>query len=105
MTDEEFTLDNRILCSDGSCIGVIGDDGKCKVCGLIYDGDDPMPPPKSDPLAAPVDALESKPPIGGDTGEMGGGLGDDPEERVCCGDELCVGILGPDGRCGMCGKM
>ena len=23
----------RKLCSDGSCVGVIGDDGKCKVCG------------------------------------------------------------------------
>jgi hypothetical protein len=25
--------DNRVLCSDGSCIGVIGPDGKCKECG------------------------------------------------------------------------
>jgi len=23
----------RILCSDGNCIGVIGPDGRCKVCG------------------------------------------------------------------------
>jgi len=25
--------DKRVLCSDGACIGVIGPDGKCKVCG------------------------------------------------------------------------
>lgn len=25
--------DNRVLCSDESCIGVIGPDGKCKECG------------------------------------------------------------------------
>ena len=25
--------DNRELCSDGSCIGVIGKDGKCNECG------------------------------------------------------------------------
>jgi hypothetical protein len=25
--------DNRVLCGDGSCIGVIGPDGKCKECG------------------------------------------------------------------------
>jgi hypothetical protein len=24
---------NRVLCSDGNCIGVIGTDGKCKECG------------------------------------------------------------------------
>lgn len=28
--------DNRILCSDGSCIGIIGPDGKCKECGKPY---------------------------------------------------------------------
>lgn len=25
--------EKRVLCSDGSCIGVIGPDGKCKECG------------------------------------------------------------------------
>ncbi len=25
--------DKRVLCSDGSCIGTIGPDGKCKECG------------------------------------------------------------------------
>lgn len=25
--------DKRVLCGDGSCIGVIGPDGKCKECG------------------------------------------------------------------------
>jgi hypothetical protein len=28
--------DNRRLCSDGNCIGVIGPDGCCKVCGQPY---------------------------------------------------------------------
>ena len=30
--------DNRILCTDGSCIGVIGLDGHCKECGKKYEG-------------------------------------------------------------------
>ena len=30
---------NRILCSDGNCIGVIGPDGCCKECGKRYEGD------------------------------------------------------------------
>ncbi len=29
--------ENRILCSDGNCIGVIGPDGKCKECGNPHD--------------------------------------------------------------------
>ena len=30
--------ENRILCSDESCIGVIGPDGRCKECGKPYQG-------------------------------------------------------------------
>jgi hypothetical protein len=30
--------DNRRLCSDGNCIGVIGADGRCKECGRAYSG-------------------------------------------------------------------
>ena len=30
--------ENRILCSDESCIGVIGPDGRCKECGKPYEG-------------------------------------------------------------------
>lgn len=29
---------NRILCSDESCIGVIGPDGRCKECGKPHTG-------------------------------------------------------------------
>ncbi len=28
--------EDRVLCSDGTCIGIIGPDGKCKVCGKPY---------------------------------------------------------------------
>jgi hypothetical protein len=30
--------ENRTLCADGSCIGVIGPDGRCKECGKPYTG-------------------------------------------------------------------
>ena len=32
--DEDWQ--NRTLCSDGNCIGVIGPDGKCKECGKPF---------------------------------------------------------------------
>jgi hypothetical protein len=35
--DDEW--ENRILCSDGNCIGVIGPDGRCKECGKPYEGE------------------------------------------------------------------
>ena len=35
-TDLEW--ERRTLCSDESCIGVIGPDGRCKECGKRYKG-------------------------------------------------------------------
>ena len=32
-------FDSRKLCSDGTCIGVIGADGLCKECGKPYTGE------------------------------------------------------------------
>jgi hypothetical protein len=39
--DDEATIDfdSRKLCSDGTCIGVIGADGRCKECGKPYTGE------------------------------------------------------------------
>ncbi len=36
---EETDFSKRKLCSDGSCIGVIGKNGKCQICGKPYTGD------------------------------------------------------------------
>jgi hypothetical protein len=38
---EDVTVDfsRRILCSDGNCIGVINEQGFCKVCGKPYTGE------------------------------------------------------------------
>lgn len=39
--DAEGSVDfaSRKLCSDGTCIGVIGSDGRCKECGKPYTGE------------------------------------------------------------------
>jgi len=36
--DEDTDFSKRILCSDGSCIGVVDERGICKVCGKPYTG-------------------------------------------------------------------
>jgi predicted amidophosphoribosyltransferase len=33
---EDTDFDNRVLCSDGACIGIINEQGVCKVCGKPY---------------------------------------------------------------------
>jgi hypothetical protein len=35
-TSDSIDFSTRVLCSDGACIGVVGEDGKCKVCGKSY---------------------------------------------------------------------
>mgnify|MGYP000054800188 FL=1 len=35
---DDSDWENRILCRDESCIGVIGADGRCKECGKPYEG-------------------------------------------------------------------
>jgi len=35
---EEDDFSQRILCSDGNCIGVINEKGMCNVCGKPYSG-------------------------------------------------------------------
>ncbi len=34
----EFDPKKRLACSDGMCIGIIGPDGKCNLCGKPYSG-------------------------------------------------------------------
>ena len=40
--EDAFDFDSRKLCSDGTCIGVIGADGRCKECGKPYTGEPEM---------------------------------------------------------------
>jgi hypothetical protein len=36
--EEQTDFSERILCSDGNCIGVINENGICGVCGKPYTG-------------------------------------------------------------------
>ena len=101
--------DNRTLCSDGNCIGVIGPDGHCKECGKKYEGTLP------EPMVADNESRsegEDEPPAGADIEaqpsadtpfeeETGA---DDWAHRQLCSDGNCIGVIGPDGRCKECGK-
>jgi hypothetical protein len=109
---ESVKWDDRILCSDESCIGIIGPDGRCKTCGKPYAGQlppdflshlpaghDPDALQREDPLLEPQsDAPEETDPDEAENDAI------DWDNRVLCSDENCIGIIGPDGRCKTCGK-
>lgn len=85
--------EDRTLCPDGSCIGVIGPDGKCKECGM----------PSAYPSEGESKASETlkKPTYSITQDAVSYPLW---ENRILCPDGNCIGIIGPDGRCKECGK-
>ena len=108
--DQEW--ENRVLCSDGNCIGVIGEDGRCKECGKPYEGRLPdnfgrQPSTRvSEPPAEPEnEAKDVRPPKTDGHASATQPAGDDDwENRVLCSDGNCIGVIGADGRCKECGK-
>lgn len=109
LSDKDW--DRRVLCSDGNCIGVVGPDGRCKVCGLRYAGDLPSIADDGDIVDDETDAFQSEPrmPEGEAVEEdktvvEKDGAGDEWESRTLCADEGCIGVIGPDGKCKECGK-
>ena len=106
-SDKEW--ETRTLCSDGNCIGVVGSDGRCKVCGLAYEGTLPasMDDAYDDEVAAedvPADSPASEAAVH-EEDDQESETNDAWEERTLCIDESCIGIVGADGRCKECGKL
>ena len=116
--------DHREVCPDGACIGVIGDDGLCKVCGHAAPNwgnerarglvDDQSDAPEDgdgdgdDELGASPEDGEDEDEDGDDEGDADDAAdGDEPDDwarRELCSNGACVGVIGPDGRCTACGS-
>jgi len=80
-TPETFEEEERRLCPDDACIGLLGDDDRCKVCGRLADGTEAAPAPET---------VESEPEEGED-------------DRRLCPDGTCIGLLDETGHCKVCG--
>jgi hypothetical protein len=110
--DMEETAFNpqRRLCPDGSCVGILGADGRCSVCrrsagagsGSGAEAFAEAPPDEAE--------AEVRDDASGDHAgptERGDGMGTtsrfDPSRRLC-DDGSCVGIVGANGICGTCGR-
>jgi len=106
-TQADIEWEQRILCSDESCIGVIGPDGRCKECGLPYAG--PIDATNEETVASDVEEADSEDEISEEPEETGEYDTEtqtdlDWEQRTLCSDESCIGVIGPDGLCKECGK-
>ncbi|MBN1932092.1 MAG: hypothetical protein JW786_10850 [Desulfobacterales bacterium] len=102
---------NRVLCSDGNCIGVIGSDGRCKECGKPFQEPELSEAPISrdeeekETLSPTTQAETSGANLESKNDDLGPDLeNDDWQNRVLCSDGNCIGVIGPDGRCKECGK-
>ena len=115
--DDSFDPSQRRLCPDGSCLGLLGSDGRCKVCGTL----DPAwtgASPSSEPPALRTPEPESR---GEPAGKADGGPPNedkadaepatasdaeaafDPTRRLCP-DDACIGVIGSDNKCSVCGR-
>jgi len=108
-TSHSSDWDSRILCSDGSCIGIIGPDGLCKECGRKYEGELPEmsgSEEDEDAVADEVDSAAATTELPADAAADAATIVDDDEwgNRVLCSDGNCIGVIGTDGKCKECGK-
>ena len=107
--------DRREMCPDGGCIGVIGPDGQCKVCGRAAPNwGDERKRGLADADAEETDAEEDEDEDENEYGEDDEGGedededededdGDDWSKRTLCSDGSCTGVIA-DGKCSVCGK-
>ena len=95
--DLPFDPTRRKLCPDGACVGVIGADGRCRVCGRTEAeaeaGAEPAGAVGGDPEAQVEDAEITALDAGGFD-----------SRRRLCDDGSCVGVVGDDGVCRVCGR-
>ncbi|MGE3768582.1 MAG: hypothetical protein AB7L94_40400 [Kofleriaceae bacterium] len=101
MAVEEW--DRRQLCPDGACTGVINATGVCTVCGRAAPnwGDERKRGLRNPTDAPPIvkdedDILPSAPAALGAMADWG--------TRRLCSDGGCIGVIGPNNKCKVCGK-
>jgi hypothetical protein len=98
----------RRLCPDGSCVGVLGADGRCSVCrrsaGAGGNSDAEAPTDAwTETREARVEDEDGSEDARSLLAADGATSGFDPGRRLC-DDGSCVGVVGADGVCGTCGR-
>ena len=104
MSEGTFNPANRRLCPDGSCIGLVGADGRCRVCGRAGDGSAAASAPAGDdgPQQDGDDHDDSV--SAGEAESSSDGGGTFRPDRRLCDDGSCVGVIGAGDVCSVCGR-
>ena len=110
---DDVDFESRELCPDGDCIGVIGADGKCKVCGTpgttkpFRTSADPDEREREDEEEEQERLADDDEDEGGDDEAVeaaaGAATGGEWGDRRLCRDGSCIGVIGEDGNCKVCG--
>lgn len=107
-TDLDLEWESRTLCSDENCIGVIGENGRCKECGKTFDGEPPAMEEGMSERASVSEPEENEAAISepheAAISEGTEDIDSEWKNRRLCGDGNCIGVIGADGRCKECGK-
>lgn len=125
MEKTAFDPKRRRLCPDGACVGVIGPDGKCRECGradaggasAAGAGDAGMSAVDVQAHDSDYDSLrdhdhvqvhDHDDDVDGEVsrdvdGKAANGAGKFDPRRKLCTDGTCLGVIGPNGECPVCG--
>jgi hypothetical protein len=104
MSDGSFNPADRRLCPDGSCIGLVGSDGRCRVCGRAGDGSAAASVPAWNAGQRDHDSDDHSLSAGeADSGAEAGSGTFQPDRRLC-DDGSCVGVIGAGDVCSVCGR-
>jgi hypothetical protein len=94
--DEPEEEGERIPCPDETCVGLIGEDGFCGVCGRAKASGEGF-------AEAAQEQADSAQVHAGPEEEDEEPDADDDPERVLCSDDACIGLVGEDDYCRVCG--
>ena len=111
---DRFDAKARRLCPDGACIGLLGENNICKVCGKSAQGGG-QAPAAQDRDAGSDDAGDESAGDGPDDSVGAAGEADASADsdaatggfdakRALCPDGACVGVIGSNGKCTVCGR-
>lgn len=93
----EDDWERRLVCANGNCVGVVGGDGRCNRCGLEVVSPSPAIARSAESAPEPPVAARA---VAADDGER-----DDPwSRRRLCSNGACLGVIGEDERCTVCGN-
>ncbi len=105
-------FEERVLCDDGMCTGVVARDGRCGTCGRLHEL---APNDDAHVLGAAHDAATNDAATNDEATNDGAANDEaalpeatndetDDDAREPCDDGLCTGVLNAERVCGTCGR-